>query len=94
MKQMRFLDNVRTPEDWQRRALKTAEAEGLKPKLKKWQSAGIVAVTAAAVIGMAVMPMFYGMKENNAPVESTAQEVYDRPAEVKEVKEVKVKVGW
>ncbi len=91
MKQMGFLDNVRTPEDWQRRALKAAEADGLKPKLKKWQSAGIVAVTAAAVIGMAVMPMFYGMKENNAPVESTAQEVYDRPAEVKEVKDVKVK---
>lgn len=84
MKQMRFLDNVRTPEDWQRRALKAAEAECMEPKLKKWQSAGIVAVTAAAAVGMVVIPMFYGMKENNAPVESTAQEVYDRPAEVKD----------
>ncbi len=74
MKQMRFLDNVRTPEDWQRKALKAAEAECMEPKLKKWQSAGIVAVTAAAVIGMALMPMFYGYSNSDVQIKHTSSD--------------------
>ncbi|SEK52848.1 hypothetical protein [Ruminococcus albus] len=74
MKQMRFLDNVRTPEDWQRRALKAAEADAFKPKLKKWQSAGIVAATAVAVIGMVVVPLLNGYKGTDTSVEHTAAE--------------------
>ena len=87
MKQMKFLYNVKTPDDWQRRALKMAEAEGMKPKLKKWQSAGIVAVTAAAVIGMTVVPMLYGIKDNNAVVDNTSYKVREQPEAEKEKEE-------
>lgn len=54
MKQFRFLDNIKTPEDWKRRALEINETE--RPKLKGWQYGTVVAVAAVAAISAGILP--------------------------------------
>ncbi|MBP1534724.1 MAG: hypothetical protein IK999_11475 [Ruminococcus sp.] len=54
MKQFRFLDNVKTPDDWKRRALDIKEAE--KPKLRGWQYGTAVAAAAVVAISAGILP--------------------------------------
>ena len=84
MKQMRFLDNVRTPESWQRRALKAAESEESKPKLRRWQSAGIVAAAAVMVVGIVGVPALLGHRGIDTPVDSAVQDIHEAAGENRE----------
>ncbi|MBQ8966060.1 hypothetical protein [Ruminococcus sp.] len=75
MKQMGFLDNVTTPQRWKQDALERAESLENKPRLKRWQSIGVVAATAAVMVSVGIMPAVFGKKASvgdNAPAVSAA----------------------
>ncbi|WP_295156695.1 hypothetical protein [uncultured Ruminococcus sp.] len=85
MKNMRFLDNVKTPEAWKQEALSRAAEENGRPQLKRWQITGIAAVTAMAVLSIGVIPALYGDRavdtkigsENSSKVTSEVTDAED-----------------
>ena len=77
MKQMRFLDNVRTPDAWKQEALSRAAEEHGRPQLKRWHITGIAAVTAVLMVSIGLIPALFGDRAVNTRIgmeDSTAEE--------------------
>lgn len=77
MKKMGFIDNITTPADWKRDAISRATVE--RPKLKRWQTAGVAAAAVAIMISLVLMPVLFVrnppvMHENDDESKGSSQE--------------------